>query len=215
MHRLPTLLSGIFLVFLTSWAGLVAYPALQLGRLTSVPDADSGGSLPPLYNGAAIAGQRVYASEGCIECHSQQVRQTSVTHADIDRGWGLRPSVARDYLRDSVAYLGMSRLGPDLANVGQRLTNSTDYYTHLYAPESVSEGSVMPSYGDLFKVIKIEGQRSGDALDLPEGFAPKAGVEVVPTTDARNLVAYLLSLRHDYALPEADSVKNAPATSSK
>ena len=63
MHRLTTLLSGIFLVFLTSWLGLVAYPALHLGRLTPVPDPDNGGSFPPTYGGQAIAGQRVYATE--------------------------------------------------------------------------------------------------------------------------------------------------------
>lgn len=70
----------------------------------------------------------------------------------------------------------------------------------------------MPSYANLFTVHKIEGQRSVDALELDGDFAPKAGYEVVPTADAKNLVAYLLSLRHDYPLPEAGSVTNAPAT---
>ena len=214
MHRLPTLLSGIFLVFLTSWIGLVAYPAMQLGRLTPVANADLGMTLPPTYNGSAIAGQRVYASEGCISCHSQQVRQTSVTRSDIDRGWGVRPSVARDYLRDSTAFLGTRRLGEDLSNVGQRLSDAAWHYRHLYAPASMSEGSTMPSYSHLFKVRKIEGQRSAEALDLSDEFAPKAGYEVVPTAEAKNLVAYLLSLRHDYPLPEAGSVTNSPATPS-
>lgn len=214
MHRLPTLLSGIFLVFLTSWIGLVAYPALQLGRLTPVANEDLGTSLPPVYGGEAVAGQRVYASEGCVSCHSQQVRQTSVTRSDIERGWGVRPSVARDYLRDSTAFLGTHRLGQDLANVGQRLSDAGWHYRHLYAPASVSEGSIMPSYANLFIVRKIEGQRSAEALDLPDGFAPKAGYEVVPTAEAKNLVAYLLSLRHDYPLPEAGPVTNSPATPS-
>ena len=212
MHRLPTLLSGIFLVFLTSWIGLVAYPALQMGRLTPVTNADLGTTFPPVYGGEAVAGQRVYASEGCVYCHSQQVRQTSFTRSDIERGWGVRPSVARDYLRDSTAFLGSRRLGEDLSNVGQRLSDASWNYRHLYAPASVSEGSIMPSYANLFTVHKIEGQRSVDALELDGDFAPKAGYEVVPTADAKNLVAYLLSLRHDYPLPEAGSVTNAPAT---
>jgi cytochrome c oxidase cbb3-type subunit II len=214
MHRLPTLLSGIFLIFMTSWIGLVAYPALQLGRLTPVANADLGTTLPPVYGGESVAGQRVYASEGCVSCHSQQVRQTSVTRSDLERGWGARPSVARDYLRDSTAFLGSRRLGQDLANVGQRLPEAKWHYLHLYAPASVSEGSIMPSYANLFVVHKIEGQRSVDALDLSEGFAPKPGFEVVPTAEAKNLVAYLLSLRHDYPLPEADALTNSPATPS-
>jgi cytochrome c oxidase cbb3-type subunit 2 len=213
MHRLPTLLSGIFLVFLTSWIGLVAYSATQLGRLTPVADADSGATLPPHYSGQAIAGQRVYASEGCIACHTQQVRQTSVTSADIDRGWGLRPSVPRDYLRDSTAFLGNSRLGEDLANVGQRLPDAAWHFSHLYAPASVTEGSEMPSYRHLFLLTKIQGERSHDAVSLTGIYAPPAGYEVIPTADGRNLVAYLLSLKHDYPLPEADSVKKNQATS--
>jgi len=203
MHRLPTLLSGIFLVFLTSWLGLVAYPALQLGRLTPVADADNGGSLPPTYGGQAIAGQRVYATEGCISCHSQQVRQTSITSSDVDRGWGARPSVARDYLRDSTAFLGSRRLGQDLTNVGVRRPDAKWHLIHLYHPSAVCEGSLMPCFSDLFLIRKIQGQRSNEALALTGDDAPQEGYEVVPTADAKNLVAYLLSLRHDYPLPEA------------
>lgn len=208
MHRLSTLLIGILLVFLTSWVGVVAYSSCQLGHLDPVDDADTGGTLPPNLQGDAIAGQRVYAAEGCIACHSQQVRQTSVTGTDIARGWGVRPSVARDYVRDSSAFLGSTRLGQDLSNVGVRLPDAKWHYRHLYRPGSVSEGSIMPSFSHLFEVRKIQGQRSDEALDLTGADAPKAGYEVVPTTDAKNLVAYLLSLRHDYPLPEAPVKKN-------
>lgn len=214
MHRLPTLLSGIFLVFLTSWLGLVAYPALQLGRLEPVADAETGGTLPAVLGGRAIAGQRVYASEGCITCHSQQVRQTSITGTDVARGWGVRPSVARDYLRDSTAFLGSQRLGQDLSNIGVRQPDAKWHYLHLYHPASVSEGSIMPAYGNLFEIRRIQGQRSEEALDLTGSDAPKAGYEVIPTEDAKNLVAYLLSLRHDYPLPEAP-VKKGPAGQAK
>jgi cytochrome c oxidase cbb3-type subunit 2 len=208
MHRLSTLLAGILLVFLTSWAGVVAYSAFALGRLTPVADADSGGSLPPNLPGDAVAGQRVYASEGCIACHSQQVRQTSVTGTDIARGWGVRPSVARDYLRVSSAFLGSARLGQDLSNVGVRLPDAKWHFRHLYCPGSVSVGSIMPSFRHLFEVRKIQGQRSDQALELSGADAPAEGYEVVPTTEAKNLVAYLLALRHDYALPEAPVKKN-------
>jgi len=209
MHRLPTLLSGIFLVFLTSWLGLVAYPVLGLGRLAPVADADTGGTLPPVYGGQAVAGQRIYATEGCVSCHSQQVRQTSITQTDIERGWGVRPSVARDYLRDSTAFLGSRRLGQDLSNVGVRLPDAKWHFKHLYHPSSVCEGSLMPSYSHLFSLRKIQGQRSDEALNLTGADAPKQGYEVVPTAEAKNLVAYLLSLRHDYPLPEAPLKKAA------
>jgi len=210
MNRLPTLLSGIFLVFLTSWLGLVAYPAIQLGRLAPVADADNGGTLPPTYGGQAIAGQHVYATEGCISCHSQQVRQTSITSSDIERGWGVRPSVARDYLRDSTAFLGSRRLGQDLSNIGVRRPDAKWHFIHLYHPSAVCQGSLMPCFSHLFLTRKIQGQRSDEALDLTGEDAPKDGYEVIPTSDAKNLVAYLLALRHDYPLPEAP-VKKAGA----
>ena len=69
----------------------------------------------------------------------------------------------------------------------------------------------MPCFSDLFLVRKIQGQRSDDALNLTGADAPKEGYEVVPTADAKNLVAYLLSLRHDYPLPEAPVKKNGVA----
>jgi hypothetical protein len=51
---------------------------------------------------------------------------------------------------------------------------------------------------------------------LPAEFAPPAGYEVVPTDDAKNLAAYLLSLRADAPLYEAPFTPaqistNAPA----
>jgi cytochrome c oxidase cbb3-type subunit 2 len=69
----------------------------------------------------------------------------------------------------------------------------------------------MPSFNDLFLVRKIQGQLSKEALDLTGEDAPKPGYEVVPTSDAKNLVAYLLSLRHDYPLPEAPVKKTGAA----
>jgi cytochrome c oxidase cbb3-type subunit II len=40
-------------------------------------------------------------------------------------------------------------------------------------------------------------------LKLEGADAPRPGHEIVPTAEAEALVAYLLSLKRDYALPEA------------
>jgi len=194
----------IALLFFTGWIGFVAYSYLQLGRLA--PQSDSDGSLPPFQSGSAIRGAKVYAAEGCMTCHSQQVRQTSVTRSDIDRNWGKRPSVARDYLREQVAFLGASRIGPDLSNVGVRATDSAWYYRHLYEPATEVPGSTMPAYRYLFKMQKIQGQPSEEAVALRGPHAPREGYEVVPTEEAKDLVAYLLSRKQDYSLPEVPPV---------
>jgi hypothetical protein len=42
-----------------------------------------------------------------------------------------------------------------------------------------------------------------DAVKLDGADVPPPGYEVVPTEDGKALVDYLLSLKRDYALPEA------------
>ncbi|HHY84735.1 MAG TPA: hypothetical protein GYA07_04250 [Verrucomicrobia bacterium] len=116
---------------------------------------------------------------------------------DIAWNWGIRRSVAHDYLYDSPVLLGSLRVGPDLANVGARLPDANWHYRHLYAPRSVVEGSAMPAYPYLFERRPIQGQPSPDAIESKDGF------EIVPTSEARALVAYLLSLRADVPLFES------------
>jgi cytochrome c oxidase cbb3-type subunit 2 len=53
----------------------------------------------------------------------------------------------------------------------------------------------MPPFPFLFVTRKIEGTKSPDALNLPPEFAPPAGMEIVPTDDAKALIAYLQSLK--------------------
>ena len=136
--------------------------------------------------------------------------------ADISRGWGLRHSVAEDFLYDDVVQLGSVRVGPDLAGVGTRLMDANWQLLHLYAPRSVAKDSMMPPFRYLFETKKIGAAPSPDALNLPKEFAPSAGYEVVPTSDAKKLVAYLLSLHADvplydapFTLPQIST--NAPA----
>ena len=127
----------------------------------------------------------------------------SATGDDISRGWGLRHSVAADFLYDSPVQLGYLRAGPDLADIGSRLADANAQLTHLYAPKSVVSTSTMPSFKFLFEVRKVGDAPSPDALNLPPQFAPAAGYEVVPKPEAKQLVAYLLSLHANVPLYEA------------
>ena len=124
--------------------------------------------------------------------------------ADIDRKWGTRQSVARDYLRDYTVFLGQSRLGPDLRNVATRGSADAEYFFKvLYAPTSVAPGTNMPSYNFLFELRQIVGQPSASALKLTGRLAAPAGMQIVPTRRAEELVAYLLNLKDTYEYPEA------------
>jgi cytochrome c oxidase cbb3-type subunit 2 len=154
---------------------------------------------------ADSANDKITAAGGKVETH------LIPTGADISRGWGVRRSIAADYLYDSPVQLGSLRAGPDLADVGARLGNADWQLLHLYAPQSVVKNSAMPPFRFLFETRKISGTgvppvRTGETpvpLQLPDKYAPPAGYEIVPTEDAKNLAAYLLSLRADVPLYEA------------
>jgi cytochrome c oxidase cbb3-type subunit 2 len=84
--------------------------------------------------------------------------------------------------------------------VGVRQTDPQWFYRYLY---SAHPESAMPAYKWLFRTQKIVGQPSVDAVKLDGAAAPPPGYEVVPTEDGKALVDYLLSLKRNYALPEA------------
>jgi len=159
---------------------------------------------------ADAASDKITAAGGKVET------RILATGADISRGWGVRRSVAEDFLWDTPVQPGGIRVGPDLADVGARLHDANWQLLHLYAPRAVAGNSVMPPFRYLFETRKIGGAPSPDALKLPQKFSPSPGYEIVPTGDAKNLAAYLLSLRadvplHDAPFTAAQTSTNAPA----
>lgn len=146
---------------------------------------------------AGAASDQLTAAGAKVEIH------ILATGADISRGWGIRQSVAEDFLWNYPVQLGNLRAGPDLANIGARLGNLNWQLQHLFAPRSVVKNSMMPSFKYLFAVRKkINGQFSPDALSLPKGIVPDDS-EVIPSDAAKNLAAYLLSLHADVPLYDA------------
>ena len=201
MNRGPFIFLGVLIILVFSWTTVVFKPNQTVGQLVAILDDDQGGRLPRELQGAAQHGKEVYQELGCIACHTQQVRVAA--GMDIERGWGSRQSVARDYVDQDRVLLGRKRLGPDLANVGERRPDAAWHLLHLYNPQINSQGSNMPAYSFLFETRKIVGRPSSRAMDLPEAFAPPEGFEILPTRKAESLAAYMLSLKVDYDLNEA------------
>jgi cytochrome c oxidase cbb3-type subunit II len=202
VKKITGIFFGIFLLFAVSWLGLVAYPYLTFAGLRQSKDEATGALAPLGVPGTATQGARVYAANGCAYCHSQYVRPKDEGN-DIARKWGTRRTVARDYMFDQQVFLGASRLGSDLSNVGVRQTDPQWFYRLLYDPQAVSPETSMPAYRWLFETRQIQGQPSADAVKLQGRNAPAPGYEVVPTGEGRALVDYLLSLKKNYPLPEA------------
>ncbi len=155
---------------------------------------------------AEAASIKITGAGGKVETH------IFATGPDISRGWGLRHSVAEDFLYDNPVQLGSVRVGPDLADVGRRMPDVNQMLIHLYAPQTV-KGSLMPPFRYLFETRKkVNGEFSPDALNLPKEFAPAEGYEVVPTDDVKKLVAYLLSLHADVPLYDAPFTQLSAST---
>jgi cytochrome c oxidase cbb3-type subunit 2 len=152
------------------------------------------------YTASQQHGREVYVREGCVYCHSQQVRDPAFT-TDIARGWGSRATVPADYVYDRPHLLGTMRTGPDLVNVGQRLPDRAWHLLHLYNPRAVVSWSIMPSFTYLFTVQPPAEVTPGQITVPVQGqYAPKGGV-VVAGADAIALVDYLMSLKRQYPIP--------------
>jgi cytochrome c oxidase cbb3-type subunit 2 len=218
----------ILLIFAINWFGFVVMPWTHVGHLPPLQDADSTDITPFDVSGAAHQGEQVYAANGCVYCHTQQVRDPN-SGADIIRGWGTakdadgkdvtRRTYPRDYIWQGQTFLGTSRDGADLSNVGARLKTDADVYAWLYHPEIMDSHSSMPAYRFLFTTQKISGQPSDDALVLPADLAPPPGFEIVPTAAAKSLAAYLRSLDKGYHLKQDEAgdpfYRPPPATENK
>src|SRR5213596_528587 len=119
MKGLAPLFLGIFGTFAFSWVGLTMIPNWQIGHLDPQMEEDGSDVYPQPQSGMVTRGARVYAANGCIYCHSQQVR-ADYSGDDIERKWGDRRSAPRDYIFERPVFLGKMRMGQDLANVGAR-----------------------------------------------------------------------------------------------
>lgn len=179
----------LFFVGLTLLVAII--PALNIQKNNAVlPGAE------PLSADAA-KGKALYIANGCIGCHTQQVR-----NIDMDKVWGSRPSIAADYAgihrqdvwRNTATLLGSERTGPDLINVGNRQGSEDWNLVHLFNPRIVVPQSIMPAYPWLFEIKNTPAK--GDVIvSIPAKYLHSDTGKVVATKEALQLVAYLLSLK--------------------
>lgn len=215
MNHGPLIFLGLFFTMAWSWYGFVFTPQAQMGGKAPETNAVTGEIYPNPRLGFARAGADVYRANGCVVCHTQQVRPKGGAN-DIEQGLGLRYTVAEDFLHDEIPALGNLRIGPDLSNVGLRRRDAAWQLRHLYNPKIEEPNSTMPPYPFLFEKQRAGRVPSPDALALTGKYAPPAGYEIVPTPAAVALVDYLLSLKTDkplFAAPMPGPKTNAPAGS--
>ena len=180
----------IFSILVISFSGLVQIVPLFYQHSTTEP---TEGVAP--YEPLHLIGRDVYIREGCVGCHSQQIRMLS---SEVQR-YGPY-SLAGESVYDYPFLWGSKRTGPDLARVGGRY--SDDWHrVHLRDPRVVVPESNMPAYPWL-QHNSVEGEnvqarmRALRTLGVPYSDediadAPEA---LVGKTEEDALVAYLQGL---------------------
>ena len=180
----------VFSILVVSFSGLVQIIPLfyQHSTTTAVE-----GVKP--YESLRLVGRDVYIREGCVGCHSQQVRKLQ---SEVQR-YGPY-SIAAESVYDHPFLWGSKRTGPDLARVGQRYSDEW-HRIHLRNPRNVVKESNMPAYPWLAgtpansKTIQahMRGLRTLGAPYTDEEIA-QAPAEVEGKSELEALVAYLQGL---------------------
>ncbi|MEO6992934.1 MAG: cbb3-type cytochrome c oxidase subunit II [Lacunisphaera sp.] len=187
-HRL--LFGAVWAMFLALTIAVSIIPALRnQANYAPLPNQE------PL-SADAVAGKRLYIANGCVACHTQQVRNVA-----MDEVWGSRPSIAADYAgivrtdfwRNTATLMGTERTGPDLTSIGTRQPSEAWQLMHLYNPRSVVSVSIMPAYPWLFEE-KAQAGPLDTVVNVPDAFKAGSG-QIVAKPEALQLVAYLLSLK--------------------
>lgn len=186
-HKKLFITAGLFFVILTIFVAIV--PALHNQRISTPLPGDK-----PL-TASELRGKQIYIAEGCVGCHTQQVRSL-----DMDRPYGSRPNVAADYAlykrmdvwRNTATLMGTERTGPDLTDIGNRQPSVDWQLLHLFQPRAVVKESIMPSYAWLFEYKEKPGPND-KIVNVPDEYMKGRKGKIVAKRDALDLVDYLLS----------------------
>lgn len=163
----------VLITLVVAVGGLVEIVPLFFQKSTTQPIE----GLKP-YTALQLAGRDTFVSEGCYNCHSQQIRPFQ---AETLR-YGPY-SVAGEFVYDRPFQWGSKRTGPDLARVGGRYSDEW-HRIHLTNPRDLVPESNMPAYAFLDKKLV-------DAESMPKHMevlrtlgAPYTDEEIAGSVDA-------------------------------
>lgn len=122
-------------ILVVLFAGLVQIVPLFFQHSTTKPAA----GVEP-YDALRLMGRDLYIREGCVGCHSQQIR---MLRAEVQR-YGPY-SLASESVYERPFLWGSKRTGPDLTRVGERYSDEW-HRIHLRNPRVVVPESNMPGY---------------------------------------------------------------------
>jgi cytochrome c oxidase cbb3-type subunit I/II len=168
------------------------------------------------YTPLELEGRDIYIREGCYVCHSQMIRPFRSETARYGEY-----SKAGEFVYDHPFQWGSKRTGPDLAREGGKYPDSW-HYNHMLEPNSMSPGSIMPTYSWLLDddldvstlKAKIKAMQTL-GVPYPAGYADiaeadlnkqaemiaanlkKDGIETSPKKEIIAMIAYLQRMGTD------------------
>ncbi|MDN3677700.1 cytochrome-c oxidase, cbb3-type subunit I [Flavobacterium paronense] len=156
---------------------LLATIAILIGGIIQiVPTIMVKSNIPTIaavkpYTPLELQGRDLYIREGCVGCHSQMIRPF---RSEVVR-YG-EYSKSGEYVYDHPFLWGSKRTGPDLHREGGKY-NDNWHFNHMWSPQSISPGSIMPGYKWLF---------DNEAMDYSNTEAKMKAMQTlgVPYTDA-------------------------------
>lgn len=124
------------------------------------PNGERVNSLQDLKNNAIgfrsraeliALGEHIYAIEGCWYCHTDQTR-TLVQDVVLNGSdsFPAPPSTANEYIYQKITFPGTRRIGPDISRVGIKRPSRDWHKGHFWAPQTASQGSIMPAFRHFF-----------------------------------------------------------------
>ncbi len=137
-----TVVRGAVGLFVLAAVAVFLIPSLEISHRRPTARAEV---LDFASGSVEAVGRDVYVREGCMYCHTQQVRPIIT---DVDLG---PVSLPGDYALEVPPLLGSVRIGPDLTHAGARspTDEATWVIAHLRSPRTgpgARSWSIMPSY---------------------------------------------------------------------
>ncbi len=180
----------ILSILVISFAGLVQIVPLFFQHSTTQP---TEGTVP--YEPLNLIGRDIYIREGCVGCHSQQIR---MLQSEVRR-YGPY-SLAGESVYDYPFLWGSKCTGSYLARVGERYSDEW-HRIHLRNPRDVVKESNMPAYPWL-QHNSVEGENVQDRMSVLRTLGvpytdeqiAKAPEQLKGKTEEDALVAYLQGL---------------------
>jgi len=135
------------------------------------------------YTPLELTGRDLYIREGCVGCHSQQIRPF---RSETER-YG-EYSKSGEYIYDRPFLWGSKRTGPDLMREGGKYPDSW-HYNHMLDPTTMSPGSIMPAYPHMLE----------DALDFSDLPAKITALRKLGTPYPRDFEKYAITNAQEQA----------------